>query len=151
MTMNFSCFDRIRTTVILAALVGIAGCKATNPTNPAPVMRTPTPGVATIVGWGNTAAENADAALTPDYGSTRVTRLYVSFVNGVKTGFGENIVRVSPGSEVIVMCGIYVNYRFFTYDERLDATLAADRVYELRAYPSGRRCQPYVEDVTAKK
>ena len=114
-------------------------------------MRTPTPGVATIVGWGNTAAENADAALTPEYGATRVTRLYVSFVNGNKTGFGENIVRVAPGAEVIVMCGVYVNYRFFTYDERLDGPFAANRVYELRANPSGRRCQPYVEDVTAGK
>lgn len=145
--MNAS-FARFCHAALLASL--FAGCAAYNPTNPAPAAETPTAGAATIVGWGNTAAENARAAMNAEFG-TRVTRLYVSFVNGRKTGFGENTVRVQPGADVIVMCGIYVDYRFFTYDERLEAKLEPNRVYELRANAEGRRCRPYLEDVTGRK
>lgn len=135
---------------ILALAAALAGCANPPTTNPTPVAVTPVAGSATIVGWGNTIAENARAAGSAEW-TTRVTRLYVSFVNGNKTGFGENIARVPAGEpDVIVNCGIYVNHRFFTYDERLTVKLEKDRVYELRANPEGRRCQPYIQDITGK-
>ena len=80
-----------------------------------------------------------------------MTRLFVAFADGKKMSFGENIARLEPGDrELIISCGIYVNHRFFTYDSALRATLAANRVYRLRANPEGRRCEGYLEDVTGK-
>ncbi len=130
--------------------IALAGCANPPTTNPAPRAVAPAAGVATIAGWGNTVGENASAAMSAEW-TTRVTRLYVSFVNGNKTGIGENTTRVPVGADVIVNCGIYVNHRFFTYDERLEVKLEADRVYELRANAEGRRCQPYLLDITAKQ
>ena len=134
----------------------VAACTAMSACAPSAVRQdaasaSPETGVATVTGWGHSAAENARAAATPEQG-TRVTRLYVAFYDGKKTSFGENVVRIPPGDrELIVTCGVYINYRFFSYDERLPAKLQAGRVYQLRAYPEGRRCQPYLEDVTGKK
>jgi hypothetical protein len=148
---NRNSFSR-RLAAALARASTLAGCAlAPAPTNPKLVPVDPSAGAATIMGWGSTAAENARAALTAESG-TRVTQLYVAFVNGVKTGFGENTVRVPAGEpDLIVTCGVYIDLRFFTYDERLAAKVERDRVYELRANPEGRRCQPYLQDITGKK
>jgi hypothetical protein len=127
----------------------LAGC-ANPPTNPEAIRLTPEPGHAVIVGWGNTAAENAREALSAQQGS-RVSRLYVSFVNKKKTSFGENIVRLPPGDyDLTVSCGIYIYYRFFTDEKTVFATLSANRIYRLRPDPEGRRCEPFLEDVTDK-
>lgn len=135
----------------LLCAAALAGCANAPTTNPPPRAVAPSTGVATIVGWGNTIGENASAAMSAEW-TTRVTRLYVSFVNGNRTGIGENTARAPAGEpDVIVNCGIYVNHRFFTYDERIAVKLQAGRVYELRANVEGRRCQPYLEDITGKK
>ena len=132
-----------------AVCVTLSAC-APAPINPDAITAAPEPGRAIIIGWGNTAAENARASLSAEW-TTRVTRLFVAFADGKKMSFGENIARLEPGDrELIISCGIYVNHRFFTYDSALRATLAANRVYRLRANPDGRRCEGYLEDVTGK-
>ena len=132
-----------------AVCVTLSAC-APAPINPDAITAAPEPGRAIIIGWGNTAAENARASLSAEW-TTRVTRLFVAFADGKKMSFGENIARLEPGDrELIISCGIYVNHRLFTYDSALRATLAANRVYRLRANPEGRRCEGYLEDVTGK-
>jgi len=132
-----------------AVCVTLSAC-APAPINPDAITAAPEPGRAIIIGWGNTAAENARASLSAEW-TTRVTRLFVAFADGRKISFGENIARLEPGDrDLIISCGIYVNHRFFTYDSALRATLAANRVYRLRANPEGRRCEGYLEDVTGK-
>ena len=132
-----------------AVCVTLSAC-APAPINPDAITAAPEPGRAIIIGWGNTAAENARASLSAEW-TTRVTRLFVAIADGKKMSFGENIARLEPGDrELIISCGIYVNHRFFTYDSALRATLAANRVYRLRANPEGRRCEGYLEDVTGK-
>jgi len=132
-----------------AVCVTLSAC-APAPINPDAITAAPEPGRAIIIGWGNTAAENARASLSAEW-TTRVTRLFIAFADGRKMSFGENIARLEPGDrDLIISCGIYVNHRFFTYDSALRATLAANRVYRLRANPDGRRCEGYLEDVTGK-
>jgi len=135
--------------VLGAVCVTLSAC-APAPINPDAITAAPEPGRAIIIGWGNTAAENARASLSAEW-TTRVTRLFIAFADGRKMSFGENIARLEPGDrDLIISCGIYVNHRFFTYDSALRATLAANRVYRLRANPEGRRCEGYLEDVTGK-
>ena len=132
-----------------AVSAALSAC-APAPVNPDAIIAAPEPGRAIIIGWGNTAAENARASLSAEW-TTRVTRLFVAFADGRKMSFGENIARLEPGDrDLIISCGIYVNHRFFAYDSALRATLAANRVYRLRANPEGRRCEAYLEDVTGK-
>ena len=141
--------SRFRSLVLGAVCVTLSAC-APAPINPDAITAAPEPGRAIIIGWGNTAAENARASLSAEW-TTRVTRLFVAFADGRKISFGENIARLEPGDrDLIISCGIYVNHRFFTYDSALRATLAANRVYRLRANPEGRRCEGYLEDVTGK-
>jgi len=141
--------SRFRSLVLGAVCVTLNAC-APAPINPDAITAAPEPGRAIIIGWGNTAAENARASLSAAW-TTRVTRLFVAFADGRKMSFGENIARLEPGDrDLIISCGIYVNHRFFTYDSALRATLAANRVYRLRANPEGRRCEGYLEDVTGK-
>jgi hypothetical protein len=141
--------SRFRSLVLGAVCVTLNAC-APAPINPDAITAAPEPGRAIIIGWGNTAAENARASLSAEW-TTRVTRLFVAFADGRKMSFGENIARLEPGDrDLIISCGIYVNHRFFTYDSALRATLAANRVYRLRANPEGRRCEGYLEDVTGK-
>lgn len=141
--------SRFRSLVLGAVCVTLSAC-APAPINPDAITAAPEPGRAVIIGWGNTAAENARASLSAEW-TTRVTRLFVAFADGRKMSFGENIARLEPGDrDLIISCGIYVNHRFFTYDSALRATLAANRVYRLRANPEGRRCEGYLEDVTGK-
>jgi hypothetical protein len=141
--------SRFRSLVLGAVCVTLSAC-APAPINPDAITAAPEPGRAIIIGWGNTAAENARASLSAEW-TTRVTRLFVAFADGRKMSFGENIARLEPGDrDLIISCGIYVNHRFFTYDSALRATLAANRVYRLRANPDGRRCEGYLEDVTGK-
>ena len=139
----------LKSLVLGAGCVTLSAC-APAPINPDAITAAPEPGRAIIIGWGNTAAENARASLSAEW-TTRVTRLFVAFADGRKMSFGENIARLEPGDrDLIISCGIYVNHRFFTYDSALRATLAANRVYRLRANPDGRRCEGYLEDVTGK-
>ena len=139
----------LRSLVLGAVCVTLSAC-APAPINPDAITAAPEPGRAIIIGWGNTAAENARASLSAEW-TTRVTRLFVAFADGRKVSFGENVARLEPGDrDLIISCGIYVNHRFFTYDSALRATLAANRVYRLRANPEGRRCEGYLEDVTGK-
>ncbi|HWP89901.1 MAG TPA: hypothetical protein VNM70_18615 [Burkholderiales bacterium] len=141
--------SRFRSLMLGAVCVTLSAC-APAPINPDAITAAPEPGRAIIIGWGNTAAENARASLSAEW-TTRVTRLFVAFADGRKMSFGENIARLEPGDrDLIISCGIYVNHRFFTYDSALRATLAANRVYRLRANPEGRRCEGYLEDVTGK-
>jgi hypothetical protein len=141
--------SRFKSLVLGAVCVTLNAC-APAPINPDAITAAPEPGRAIIIGWGNTAAENARASLSAEW-TTRVTRLFVAFADGRKMSFGENIARLEPGDrDLIISCGIYVNHRFFTYDSALRATLAANRVYRLRANPEGRRCEGYLEDVTGK-
>jgi hypothetical protein len=141
--------SRFRSLVLGAVCVTLSAC-APAPIKPDAITAAPEPGRAIIIGWGNTAAENARASLSAEW-TTRVTRLFVAFADGRKMSFGENIARLEPGDrDLIISCGIYVNHRFFTYDSALRATLAANRVYRLRANPEGRRCEGYLEDVTGK-
>jgi hypothetical protein len=141
--------SRFRSLVLGAVCVTLSAC-APAPINPDAITAAPEPGRAIIIGWGNTAAENARASLSAEW-TTRVTRLFIAFADGRKMSFGENIARLEPGDrDLIISCGIYVNHRFFTYDSALRATLAANRVYRLRANPDGRRCEGYLEDVTGK-
>ncbi len=131
------------------ACIALAGC-APVPLNPDTIAAAPEPGRAAVIGWGNTATEHAREALTPEQGS-RVTRLFVAWVNDRKISFGENIARVPPGEyDLTIACGIYVSYRFFTDEKLIHATLNANRVYRLRANLDGRRCAPFLEDVTGK-
>jgi hypothetical protein len=139
----------LKSLVLGAGCVTLSAC-APAPISPDAITAAPEPGRAIIIGWGNTAAENARASLSAEW-TTRVTRLFVAFADGRKMSFGENIARLEPGDrDLIISCGIYVNHRFFTYDSALRATLAANRVYRLRANPEGRRCEGYLEDVTGK-
>ena len=139
----------LKSLVLGAVCVTLSAC-APAPINPDAITAAPEPGRAIIIGWGNTAAENARASLSAEW-TTRVTRLFIAFADGRKMSFGENIARLEPGDrDLIISCGIYVNHRFFTYDSALRATLAANRVYRLRANPDGRRCEGYLEDVTGK-
>jgi len=141
--------SRFRSLMLGAVCVTLSAC-APAPINPDAITAAPEPGRAIIIGWGNTAAENARASLSAEW-TTRVTRLFVAFADGRKVSFGENVARLEPGDrDLIISCGIYVNHRFFTYDSALRATLAANRVYRLRANPEGRRCEGYLEDVTGK-
>jgi hypothetical protein len=135
----------------VAISIALAGCAAPPRANPDREVVAPVPGRALVVGWGNAAGEQARAALTPAQG-TRVTRLYVAQANEQKTGFGENIVRLPPGSYALtITCGIYVDYRYFEYGALLQAQLDAGRVYRLRAAPEGRRCEQTLEDVTGRE
>lgn len=132
-----------------AACAALAGC-APAPVTPDAITVAPEPGRAVVIGWGNTPAENARAALVARSG-TRVTHLFVAYSDGRKMSFGENIARLPPGEHSLILsCGIYVDQRFFTYDSEMRATLAANHVYRLRANPTGRRCEPSLEDVTGK-
>ena len=132
-----------------AACVALAGC-APVPIVPDAITAAPEPGRALIIGWGNTAAENARAALTPEQGN-RVTRLFVAGVNAQGIGLGENIVRLPPGEyDLTISCGIYRYYKFYTDVKMIHATLNANRVYRLRSDLDGIRCEPFLEDVTGK-
>jgi hypothetical protein len=132
---------------LCAACVALGGCAST-PVGPDAVAAGAEPDRAIVIGWGNTAGEKARAALTPAQG-TRVTSLYVAKANAQKSGFGENIARLSPGDyELTIACGIYIENRFFSNETEISVALRASRVYRLRAEPSGRRCQPALEDVT---
>lgn len=132
-----------------AALAALAGCAAV-PAEPDAITAAAEPGRAVIIGWGNTAGENARAALTPAQG-TRVSSLFVSRANTQKISSGENIARVPPGEyELTISCGLYIDYRLFSNESVVHATLNANRVYRLRAAPQGRTCQPFLEDVTGK-
>ncbi len=134
---------------LVAGFAALTGC-APAPINPDAITVAPEPGRAAVIGWGNTPAENARAALSAEQG-TRVTRLFVAYADGQKMSFGENVAHLAPGERnLILSCGIYINLRFFTYDSELRATLDANRVYRLRANPEGRRCEAYLEDVTGK-
>jgi hypothetical protein len=114
------------------------------------ITAVPEAGRAVIIGWGNTAGEHARAALKGELGA-RVTRLFVSHVNSQKTSFGENIARMPPGEyDLTIACGIYINYRAFEDVKVVHATVGANRVYRLHSELEGRRCQPYLEDVTDK-
>ena len=127
----------------------LAGCAAA-PANPDAVAITPEAGRILVVGWGHTAGENARAALTPAQG-TRVSSLYVSGANEQKIS-GENVARLAPGEyDLTVSCGLYIDYRLFSSDTVIHAELSGNRVYRLRAQPQGRKCHPYLEDVTGKK
>ena len=138
-----------RWAALAAACAALSGC-APAPVNPDAITAAPEPGRAVVIGWGNTPAENARAALSAQQG-TRVTRLFVAFSDGQKMSFGENVARLPPGDHTLILsCGIYVDLRFFSYDSELRATLNANRVYRLRANPEGRRCEAYLEDVTSK-
>ena len=108
-------------------------------------------GCAIVIGWGNTTAEKARAALTTTPGA-RVSSLFVARANEQKFGFGTNIARLAPGDYALtVFCELYIDYRIFPQDTALKAALRANRVYRLRAEPEGRRCQPTLEDVTAQE
>jgi hypothetical protein len=123
---------------------------AAAPGGPDALSVAPEPGRAVVIGWGNTAGEKARAALTYAPG-TRVTSLVVSKANATKSGFGENIARLLPGEyDLTISCELYLGYRNFADDAVVHATLRADRVYRLRAAPEGRRCQPFLEDITGK-
>ena len=139
---------RLRNLLACATLCAIlAGC-ATAPAAPEPTVVAPEPGRAVVIGWGNSAGEQARAALTPSPG-TRVSSLYVAKANEQKSGLGENIARLPAGEfDLTITCGLYVDYRYFPHDSVVHATLQAGRVYRLRAVPQGRRCQPFLEDVT---
>ena len=135
--------------LITVACAAVAGC-TTAPRDPDVITAAPDPTRAIIIGWGNTPAENARAALTPEPRS-RVSRLFVAKANAQKISFGENIARLPPGEyELTISCGIYLDYRFFTHETVMRATVDANRVYRLRAEPEGRRCGPFLEDVTGK-
>lgn len=134
---------------LAAACIALTGC-APAPVTPDSITVAPEPGRAVVVGWGNTPAEDLRAALMAKQG-TRVTRLFVAYADGRKMSFGENVARLAPGEHNLVLtCGIYVDLRFFSYDSEMRATLDANRVYRLRADADGRRCQPYLEDLTGK-
>jgi hypothetical protein len=137
-------------TVCVAACIIIAGCAAA-PVNPEASHVAPEPGRAVVIGWGNSAGEKARAALTPGRG-TRVSSLFVVKVNEQKGGFSENITRLPPGEfELTINCVLYVDSRDFPHDTVVHAALRAGRVYRLRAEPQGRKCQPFLEDVTDAK
>lgn len=134
-----------RRCLAFASVIAIVAACAGAPANPDAVMVQPEPGRALVVGWGNTAAENARAALTPGQG-TRVSSLYVSQANEKKIPFGENIARLSPGEyDLTIACVLYIGNRDFRDDKVIHASLGSDRVYWLRSEPEGRRCQPYLE------
>jgi hypothetical protein len=155
MTFQPAAFFQFKMMCIWRCLALAASCAALSacapaPLNPEAITAAPEAGRAVVIGWGNTPAENARAALSAEW-TTRVTRLFVAFADGQKLSFGENVARLAPGDrDLIISCGIYVNHRFFTYDKALRATLAANRVYRLRADPDGRRCEASIEDVTGK-
>lgn len=133
----------------LACLV-FTGC-ATAPANPDALVVAAEPDRAIVIGWGNTAAEKARAALTTTQGA-RVSSLFVARANEQKFGFGMNIARLAPGDYALtVFCELYVGYRIFPQDTEMRAALRANRVYLLRADPEGRRCQPTLVDVTEQK
>ncbi|MCE9641771.1 MAG: hypothetical protein K8S22_16765 [Betaproteobacteria bacterium] len=132
------------------ACVVFTGC-ATAPANPDALVISPEPDRAIVIGWGNTAAEKARAALTTTPGA-RVSSLFVARANEQKFGFGTNIARLAPGDYALtVFCELYIDYRIFPQDTALKAALSANRVYRLRAEPEGRRCQPTLEDVTGQE
>ena len=140
---------RARWMLLAAACAAFTGCAPAR-INPDAITAAPEPGRAVVIGWGNTPAENARAAFVTQSG-TRVSRLFVAYSDGQKMSFGENVARLPPGEHNLTLsCGIYVDQRFFTYDSAMRATLAANRVYRLRANPEGRRCEPSLEDVTGK-
>jgi hypothetical protein len=125
----------------------LAGC-ATAPAKPDALVASPEPDRAVVIGWGNTTAEKARAALTTTQGA-RVSSLFVAKANEQKFGFGTNIARLAPGDYALtISCELYIDYRIFPQDTELKAALRANRVYRLRAEPEGRRCQPTLEDVT---
>lgn len=133
----------------MAACFALAGCAAA-PANPDAPLVAAEPGRALVVGWGNTAGENVRAALTPADG-TRVSSLFVTKANAQKISFGENIARLAPGQyELTIACGLYISLSLYTTESVVPATLNANRVYRLRAEPAGRRCQPFLEEVTAE-
>lgn len=141
---------RMLSNVALIAACALAGCATTAGSPDALPSAAPESGRALIIGWGNTPAENARAAIKAEAG-TRVTQLFVASVDGRKIAFAENIARVPPGEHaLIISCGIYVGYRFFSYDSPMRAKVDANRVYRLRAHSEGRRCEPSLEDVTGK-
>jgi hypothetical protein len=141
---------RTRRWLMRAGACAVLGGCAPVPINPEAITAAPDPGRAVVIGWGNTAAENARAALTPESGS-RVTNLYVVQANAQKISLGENIARVPPGEyDLTIFCGIYVYYKYFAHQKVIHATLDANRVYRLRSDLDGRRCEPYLEDVTGK-
>ena len=134
----------------MATCVALAGCAAA-PANPDALFAAPEPGRAVVIGWGNSTVEKARAALTPGKGA-RVSSLFVSKANEQKAGFGENITRLMPGEyRLTITCDLYVDTRNFPHDTVVQAALRADRVYRLRASPEGRKCQPYLEDVTDRE
>lgn len=144
-------FAHVRSRNLLAAAVCALLCACA----PAGVKQdgvtaAPEPGVAIVIGWGHSTAENARAAAVAEKG-TRVTRLYVAHYEGRKISFGENVARVPPGErDLVLTCGIYIDYRFFTYDSPVRVKLEANHVYRLRANPEGRRCNAELEDVTGR-
>jgi hypothetical protein len=130
-------------------IAALAGC-APVPFNPDTLTAAPEPGLAIVIGWGNTVGENARAAMTPEQGD-RVSRAFVAFVNNRKISIGENIVRLTPGEyDLTISCGIYRYYRFFTDEKTIHVTLAAGHVYRLRPDMDGRRCEPSLDDVMGK-
>jgi hypothetical protein len=133
----------------LGACIIVAGCAATA-ANPDAITAAPETGRAVIIGWGGSASENARAALTPAQG-TRVSMLVVSRANNQKLSFGENVAHLPPGEyDLTISCGLYIDYRYFPHDTVVHAALDAGSVYRLRAAPVGRKCQPFLEDVTGK-
>ena len=130
-----------------AACAALAGCAAA-PTGSDASLVAPEPGRAVVIGWGHSAGEQARASLEPAKG-TRVSSLYVAKANEQKAGFGENSARLAPGEfDLTITCGLYVDFRYFPHDTVIHATLGAGRVYRLRAEPQGRKCQPFLEEVT---
>ena len=140
---------RRRLALSVAACGVLAGCAAA-PANPDAPSVAAEPDRAIVVGWGNTAGENVRAALTPAEG-VRVSSLFVARANAQKISFGENIARLAPGQyELTVACGLYISLSLYTSETVVPATLNANRVYRLRAEPAGRRCRPFLEEVTAE-
>jgi hypothetical protein len=141
---------KTRGLLLLATACFLLPACAPAPVNREPISAAPEAGRALVIGWGNTPAEDARAAVKAERG-TRVTRLFVASADGKKTPFGENIARLSPGDhDLIISCGMYIDYRFFNYDSAMRASLGANRVYRLRADPAGRRCEASLDDVTGK-
>ena len=129
------------------ACIALAGC-APAPVSPPAVGAEP--GVAVIVGWGNTMAENARAALTAEPG-TRVSALFVAQANEQKFSLGHNVVRLAPGDYgLTIRCSLYIGSWYYHDEDVIRTSLAGGRLYRLRAQPDGRRCEAYLEDVTGK-
>ena len=121
---------------------------------PAPVRVpavAPEAGMALVIGWGNTMDETVREALTPMQESSRVSKIYVARANEREIARGTNVARLAPGNyDLTVRCGLYISLRYFEDTKVVGARLEAGRVYQLHPQPDGRRCEPYLEDITGK-